>query len=175
MPISIAPLAQRDLDAMFSDMRERAGVNALFPFMYSHERTAPGSCRKAVASVIFNGGNYARPHMEFYKDTPLTLQDMSARSSAAWMFLEKIIPVAKKHGSPRVSIFTRRQFAARRREKLGIALTRWIITAAARWLIQAARALIIRAYQNSRSPRRGLARASTTSAASVGFGAAGDC
>ncbi len=35
MPISIAALVQRDLDAMFADMRDRAGVNALFPFMYS--------------------------------------------------------------------------------------------------------------------------------------------
>jgi len=62
------------------------------------------------------------PHMEFYKDTPLTLQDMSAPEFGGVDVLEKIIPVAKETRRPRVSIFTRRQFAARRREKLGIAL-----------------------------------------------------
>jgi len=34
MPISVAPLAEGDLDALFDDMRRRAGVNALFPFIY---------------------------------------------------------------------------------------------------------------------------------------------
>jgi hypothetical protein len=93
MPISIAPLAQRDLDAMFDDMTARAGVNALFPFMYSHEPHRAG-----VEAENFHGGNYARPHMEFYKDTPLTLQDMSAPEFGGADVLEKIIPVAKKHG-----------------------------------------------------------------------------
>jgi hypothetical protein len=93
LPISVAPLAQRDLDAMFADMRERAGVNTLFPFMYSHEPHRAG-----VEAANFHGGNYARPHMEFYKDTPLTLQDMRAPEFGDVDVLEKIIPVAKKHG-----------------------------------------------------------------------------
>lgn len=93
MPISVAPLAQRDLDAMFADMRERAGVNALFPFMYTHEPHRAG-----VEAAGFHGGNYARPHMQFYKDTPLTLQDMSASEFGGADVLEKIIPVARKHG-----------------------------------------------------------------------------
>jgi hypothetical protein len=93
LPISVAPLAQRDLDAMFADMTERAGVIALFPFMYSHEPHRAG-----VEAANFHGGNYARPHMEFYKDTPLTLQDMRAPEFGDVDVLEKIIPVAKKHG-----------------------------------------------------------------------------
>ena len=93
MPISIAPLAQRDLDVMFADMRERAGVNALFPFIYSHEPHRAG-----VEAAGFHGGNYARPHIQFYKDTPLTLQDMRAPEFGDVDVLEKIIPVAKKHG-----------------------------------------------------------------------------
>ena len=93
MPISVAPLVQRDLDAMFADMMECAGVNALFPFMYSHEPHRAG-----VVAENFHGGNYARPHMEFYKGTPLTLQDMSAPEFGGMDVLEKIIPVAKKHG-----------------------------------------------------------------------------
>ena len=93
MPISIAPLIQRDLDAMFADMRERAGVNVLFVFIYTHEPHRAG-----VAAENFHGGNYARPHMEFYKNTPLTFQDMSAPEFGGVDVLEKIIPVAKKHG-----------------------------------------------------------------------------
>jgi hypothetical protein len=94
MPISIAPLVQRDLDAMFDDMRGRAGVNALFPFSYSHEPHRAG----VAADEKFHGGNYARPHMEFYRDTPLTLPDMSAPEFGGVDVLEKIIPVAQKHG-----------------------------------------------------------------------------
>jgi hypothetical protein len=93
MPISVAPLAQRDLDAMFDDMRTRAGVNALFTFIYTHEPHRAG-----VSAENFHGGNYARPHIQFYKDTPLTLQDMSAPEFGGVDVLEKIIPVAKKHG-----------------------------------------------------------------------------
>ena len=94
MPISVAPLVQRDLDAMFADMRTRAGVNALFPFIYTHEPHRAG----VEAPENFHGGNYARPHMEFYKDTPLTLQDMSAPEFGGVDVLERVIPVAKKHG-----------------------------------------------------------------------------
>ncbi len=94
MPISIAPLAQKDLDAMFADMRERAGVNALLPFIYSHEPHRAG----VPPSETFHGGNYARPHMQYYKDTPLTLQDMRAPEFGDVDILERVIPVARKHG-----------------------------------------------------------------------------
>jgi len=94
MPISIAPLAKDDLNAMFADMRERAGVNALFPFMYSHEPHRAG----VPPSETFHGGNYARPHMQYYNDTPLTLQDMRAPEFGDVDILERVIPVAGKHG-----------------------------------------------------------------------------
>ncbi len=94
MPISIAPLAQPDLDTMFADMRERAGVNALFPFMYTHEPHRTG----VPPSPTYHGGNYARPHMQFYKDTPLTLEDMRAPEFGEVDILERIIPMAQKHG-----------------------------------------------------------------------------
>jgi hypothetical protein len=93
MPISVAPLVQRDMDAMFDDMRMRAGVNALFIFIYSHEPHRAG-----VAPENFHGGNYARPHMGFYKDTPLTLSDMRAPEFGDVDVLEHVIPAAKKHG-----------------------------------------------------------------------------
>jgi hypothetical protein len=59
IPISVAPLVQRDLDAMFDDMRTRAGVNTLFIFSYSHE-----AHRAGAETENFHGGNYARPHMQ---------------------------------------------------------------------------------------------------------------
>jgi hypothetical protein len=93
IPISVAPLVQRDLDAMFDDMRTRAGVNALFIFIYTHEPHRAG-----IKAENFHGGNYARPHMEFYKDTPLMLADMRAPEFGDVDVLERVIPVAKKHG-----------------------------------------------------------------------------
>jgi len=93
MPICVAPLAQRELDPLFDDMRQRAGVNALFPFIYSHEPHRAG-----VPPTGFHGGNYAMPHMEYYKDVPLTLQDMHAPEFGSIDVLARVIPVAQKHG-----------------------------------------------------------------------------
>src|SRR5208282_3397047 len=98
MPISVAPLAKGDLDAMFADMQERAGVNALFPFIYSHEPHRAGLVQEGGRVVDFHGGNYARPHLQFYKDTPLTLADMTAPEFGGADVLERVIPVARKHG-----------------------------------------------------------------------------
>lgn len=92
MPISVAPLATGDLDAMFADMRERAGVNALFPFIYSHEPHRAG-----VEADGFHGGNYARPHRQYYHDTPLTQADMRGPEFGDVDVLERVIPVAQKH------------------------------------------------------------------------------
>ena len=98
MPISVAPLVQRNLDAMFDDMRTRAGVNALFIFIYTHEPHRAGVVQEGGRVGDFHGGNYARPHLQFYKDTPLTLQDMTAPEFGGADVLERVIPVAKKHG-----------------------------------------------------------------------------
>jgi hypothetical protein len=93
MPISIAPLAQRELDPMFEDMRERAGVNALFPFMYTHEPHRAG-----MEEAGFHGGNYATPHMQYYKDVPLDFADLRAPEFGGVDVLARVIPVARKHG-----------------------------------------------------------------------------
>ena len=60
--------------------------------------------------------------MQFYKNTPLTLQDMCAPEFGDVDVLEKIIPVAKKHGIRTFCFFAGGQHASRRREELGIAL-----------------------------------------------------
>jgi hypothetical protein len=93
LPICIAPFAQRELDPMFDDMRERAGVNVLFPFIYSHEPHRAGSPAEG-----FHGGNFATPHMQYYRDIPLTYQDMRAPEFGDVDVLARVIPVALKHG-----------------------------------------------------------------------------
>ncbi|HUA39266.1 MAG TPA: hypothetical protein VMA35_12815 [Candidatus Sulfopaludibacter sp.] len=98
LPIGVAPLAQGDLVAIFDDMQTRAGVNVLFTFIYTHEPHRAGIVREGSRPDSFHGGNYARPHMQFYKDTPLTVQDMSAPEFGGVDVLERVIPVAKKHG-----------------------------------------------------------------------------
>jgi len=94
MPIGVAPLAKDALDPMFDDMRSRAGVNVLMTFSYTHETHRAG----VEPSKTFHGGNYARVHMEYYKDQPLTLEDMSAPEFGGVDVLERVIPVAQKHG-----------------------------------------------------------------------------
>jgi hypothetical protein len=94
IPISVAPLATGDLDAMFDDMRNRAGANALFPFIYTHEPSRAGLERSAG----FHGGNYATPHMEFYKDTQQGFADLRAPEFGDVDVLARVIPVARKHG-----------------------------------------------------------------------------
>ena len=93
LPISIAALATRDLDAMFDAMRSRAGVNVLFPFIYSHEPHRGGLPEKG-----FHGGNFAMPHLQYYHETPLTLTDMRAPEFGDVDVLAHVIPVAQKHG-----------------------------------------------------------------------------
>jgi hypothetical protein len=94
MPISVAPLAERELDPIFEDMQKRAGVNALFPFIYSHEPHRAG----VPTSSHFHGGNYAMPHTQYYKDIPLTFDDMHAPEFGGIDVLARVIPVARKHG-----------------------------------------------------------------------------
>ena len=94
IPISVARLATGDLDAMFDDMRNRAGVNALFPFIYTHEPSRAGVERVAG----FHGGNYATPHMEFYKNTQQDFADLRAPEFGNVDVLARVIPVARKHG-----------------------------------------------------------------------------
>lgn len=93
LPISIEALATRELEAMFEDMQQRAGVNVLMPFAYSHEPHRGG-----VPAAGFHGGNYATPHLQYYQDTPLTYDDMRAPEFGALDVLARVIPVAARRG-----------------------------------------------------------------------------
>jgi hypothetical protein len=94
MPISVAILAGPKLDDILGDMRERGGVNALFPFIYTHEEHRAGEDEVPG----FRGGNYAIPHMEYYRGATLTYEDMRAPEFKAVDVLARAIAAAKKHG-----------------------------------------------------------------------------
>ena len=67
-----APRAARPGEAArYHDVQQRTGANAFFPFIYSHIEERAGVHRPG-----FRGGNYAIPHMQYYKDTILTYEDM---------------------------------------------------------------------------------------------------
>jgi len=88
------PLAQQDLNRLLDDLRQRAGVNALFPFIYTY-----AAHTAAMSAKGFRGGNFAIPHMQYYKGTPLKYQDMRATDFGDVDAFERAIPVAKKHGT----------------------------------------------------------------------------
>ncbi|HEX3355730.1 MAG TPA: twin-arginine translocation signal domain-containing protein [Tepidisphaeraceae bacterium] len=89
-----APLASKDFDRTCDELRQRAGVNAIFPFIYTY---APSTA--AMKAAGFRGGNFATPHMEYYKNTPLTYQDMRAPEFGDMDVFAHAIPIAKKHGT----------------------------------------------------------------------------
>ncbi len=93
MPISMAALAQHDPAGLFDDMQARAGVNALFPFLYTHEPHRGG-----VPAKGFHGGNYATPHAQYYHETGLTLDDMTAPEFGKVDLLARLLPAAQARG-----------------------------------------------------------------------------
>jgi len=88
------PLATGDLDKLFDDLRQRAGVNALFPFIYTYVPSTAGMTNVAN----FRGGNFAMPHMQYYKNTSLTFADMRAPEFGDVDVMARTIPIAQKHG-----------------------------------------------------------------------------
>ena len=90
---SPAPFARQDVDKVLDDMQQRAGVTAVFPFMYTH-----GTARAGLPAAGFRGGNYAIPHMEYYKDTGLTYEDMRGTEFGDVDVFARLIPAARKRG-----------------------------------------------------------------------------
>jgi len=91
--MGLPPVATGDLDKLFDDLRRRGGVNALFPFIYTYAHVTAG-----MKAEGFHGGNFAMPHMQYYKDTSLKFEDMRAPDFGDVDVMARIIPVAKKHG-----------------------------------------------------------------------------
>ncbi|HVU36695.1 MAG TPA: hypothetical protein VHC95_00025 [Opitutales bacterium] len=91
--INVSALAQPDYEKTLDDMKARAGVNALFPFIYTYVNRTTG-----LPARNFRGGNFAMPHMEFYQDTTLTFADMRAPDLGDLDILARTIPAAKSRG-----------------------------------------------------------------------------
>jgi hypothetical protein len=89
----IPPLATGDIDAVLDDMQKRGGVNTLFPFIYTYAHVTA-----AMKAKGFHGGNFAIPHMQYYKNTTLTYADMRAPDFGDLDVLDRTITAAKKHG-----------------------------------------------------------------------------
>jgi hypothetical protein len=87
-------LAEGDIDRLMDDLQSRAGVNALFPFIFSYSPVTAG----LPPSRGFHGGNYADVHMQYYRHTSLTYADMRAPELGNLDVLARTIPAAKKRG-----------------------------------------------------------------------------
>jgi hypothetical protein len=88
---SPAPFARQDVGKLLDDLQQRAGVNVILPFMYTH-----GAVRAGLPADGFRGGNYAIPHMEYYKDTGFTYEDMRGTEFGDVDVFARLIPAAHK-------------------------------------------------------------------------------
>jgi hypothetical protein len=86
-------MAAADFEQSLDDMREHGRVNAVLPFIYTHE-----TARAGLPANRLRGGNFAIPHMEYYKDTNLTYEDMRATDFGDLDVLARLIPAAKQRG-----------------------------------------------------------------------------
>jgi hypothetical protein len=93
MPISTAPLGQPGFEGMLDDMQKRGGVNALFPFIYTHE-----GHRGGFDGPGFRGGNFAIPHMQYYKDSGMTYEDLRAPEAGDADLLDRALALGHKRG-----------------------------------------------------------------------------
>lgn len=91
--IGAGALARPDLEGVLDDLQQRARVNALFPFIYGHLNRWAG-----MPAEGFRGGNFAIPHMQYYRDTVLTYEDMRAPDFGDVDILERTIATARPRG-----------------------------------------------------------------------------
>jgi len=93
MQIGAGPLCRGDIDALLDTLRDRGGINSLFVFAFGHEaRFIP------MPQQGFRGGDYAIPHMQYYKDTQLTYDDLRAPEFPDVDLLDRTMKAARKHG-----------------------------------------------------------------------------
>jgi hypothetical protein len=88
-----APIAGADIEGNLDAMKTRGGVNTLFPFIYTYAPVTAG-----MPADGFRGGNFATPHMQFYKDVPLAFEDMRAPDFGDVDVLERALPIVHKRG-----------------------------------------------------------------------------
>jgi hypothetical protein len=90
---SAEPLSRPNLGHLLDDIQKRCGANAFFPFIYTHIEERAG-----VSPANFRGGNYAIPHMQYYKDTILTYEDMRGPEFGDLDLLERAISIGRPRG-----------------------------------------------------------------------------
>ncbi len=93
IPVAVSAVAGPDYETALDDMRARGRVNAVLPFIYTHE-----TARAGIPTAQLRGGNFAIPHMEYYKDAGLTYEDMRATDYGDLDVLGRLIPAAQKRG-----------------------------------------------------------------------------
>jgi hypothetical protein len=86
-------MAGPDFEKALDDMRENGRVTAVLPFIYTHNQD-----RSGIPLNRLRGGNFAIPHMEYYKDAKLTYEDMRATDYGDLDVLGRLIPAAKQRG-----------------------------------------------------------------------------
>jgi hypothetical protein len=93
MATGAEPLSRPDLGALLDQIQQSSGANALFPFIYSHMPDRGG-----LHTANFRGGNFAIPHMQYYKDTILTYEDMRAPDFGDADLLARAIAAGRPRG-----------------------------------------------------------------------------
>ncbi len=93
IPVAVSAVAAPDYERVLDDMKDRGRVNAVLPFIYTHE-----TARAGIPTARLRGRNFAVPHMEYYKDAGLTYADMRATDFGDLDVLGRLIPAAQKRG-----------------------------------------------------------------------------
>jgi hypothetical protein len=93
MQIGAGPLCRGDIDRLLDELRDLAGINTLFVFDFGLvARFIP------MSQQGFHGGNYAIPHMQYYKDANLTYDDMRAPEFPDVDLLQRTMLATRRHG-----------------------------------------------------------------------------
>jgi hypothetical protein len=93
IPVAISAFADANFENALDDMQARGRVNTVLPFIFTHE-----TARAGIPANRLRGGNFALPHMEYYKDTGLTYDAMRAPDYGDLDVLARLIPAAQKRG-----------------------------------------------------------------------------
>jgi len=93
IPVAVSAMAGEDFESNLDDMKARGRVNAVLPFIFTHE-----TARAGIPASQLHGGNFATPHMEYYKGSGLSYEDMRAPDFGDLDVLARLIPAAQKRG-----------------------------------------------------------------------------
>jgi hypothetical protein len=106
--IGAVSFVDEGVDAVLDILQERGTVNTLFLATFTYGRgiagrqvpgqPLPDHGKQEYDQKTFHGGNYATPHPQFYRDTPLKPGDTKAPDHGDLDILEAVLPKAKQRG-----------------------------------------------------------------------------